>query len=164
MTDGSYSIVLAFSPYFSQSATRNVGVFQFNTQNIPRHTVHRVHRRAYFQNENESEIAFIVCGHWVSPFQFIHLSIRHLCIFWSLSWMEFCVFHENSHNNNKKCLCRFFRLFHCYVVYLSKYKINKWTKSCLCMHTIHHIEWRLFVLIFFIFSLFGLVAFSIVIF
>lgn len=106
-----------FFPLQSQYFIRNVGVFQFNTQNICRH---RAPLSALFLNK----ITFFCVWTLCEPFSFDHLSFQHILSGLSIGIFLFSFFHQFFFRSK----CHFWLL-----LYLSKYKINKWTKSCLCI-------------------------------
>lgn len=105
MTDGSHSTLLTFFPLQSQYFIRNVGVFQYNTQNGR----HRAPLCALFL----SEITFFVYGHCVSPF---HSTIYPFNIYTMsgllVGWNFLVFFFSINFFFRSKC---HFWLFHCYI-------------------------------------------------
>lgn len=108
MSDGSYSILLTFLSLQTQYTVRNVGVFQFSTQNI---SWHRLCHRAFSEGKRKRNNIYCV---------------RSMCM---------CAQYSQFHTFNTCTMCLVFWLVEVFVhPIFSPSSFNKWTKSCLCIH------------------------------
>lgn len=140
MSDGSYSILLTFLSLQTQYTVRNVGVFQFSTQNI---SWHRLCHRAFSEGKRKRNNIYCV---------------RSMCM---------CAQYSQFHTFNTCTMCLVFVgwSFCSSNVFLHHHSTNE-QSHVYAYTTTATIKWRLFVLIFsicFLF-LFGSAQFGLILF